>query len=517
MLSWISPSSNDVTKHRETKVAATLLFGVCFCLTLFPPVYAWEKSTAFKETPRELTLAESVFLAMSKNRIIEATFLDRRAQKFDLKVAEYKFIPKVTLDSTAQRNSSSVKGDDPRLVTGAFISDNATFSATVAQQLPTGGRLDLTAAHHLDSAHTTGLQRADAYGLYFTQPLLKGGGMDVGTASVRIARHTESVNQLFLKATLMDTVTSVIDAYWYFLQTVKQVEVSRQSLERAKESMAVTRSLITAGRMSEMEIVQNEADTANREITLLSSENAADAARIALLKLLDLRKDAPLVPTEPLSIETSIPTYEECSQSAFANRSDYLIAALNVDIAQINVTVAQNNRLWDLSLIGGFEKSPVTAWEPPRFEGITESWNAGLRLSIPLGDLTPQQGYVTAQVGLDKTKLYLAKVKDTVELEIRDNLRDVEMKLRQVKLAQESRRLYERKLEVEMEKLRTGRSTNFQVVASQNDLFFARNFELTSVISYATARTALDRILGVTLEKWGIKVADRSGDEKYYK
>jgi outer membrane protein TolC len=188
-----------------------------------------------------------------------------------------------------------------------------------------------------------------------------------------------------------------------------------------------------------------------------------------------------------------------------------------VDIAQINVTVAQNNRLWDLSLIGGFEKSPVTAWEPPRFEGITESWNAGLRLSIPLGDLTPQQGYVTARVGLDKAKLYLAKVKDTVELEIRDNLRDAEMKLRQVKLAQESRRLYERKLEVEMEKLRTGRSTNFQVVASQNDLFFARNFELTSVISYATARTALDRILGVTLEKWGIKVADRSGEEKYYK
>ena len=91
------------------------------------------------------------------------------------------------------------------------------------------------------------------------------------------------------------------------------------------------------------------------------------------------------------------------------------------------------------------------------------------------------------------------------------------MKLRQVKLAQESRRLYERKLEVEMEKLRTGRSTNFQVVASQNDLFFAQNFELTSVVSYATARTALDRILGVTLEKWGIKVADRSGDEKYYK
>ncbi|MCX5832246.1 MAG: TolC family protein [Deltaproteobacteria bacterium] len=441
----------------------------------------------------------------------------RRAQKFDLKVAEYKFIPKVMLDSTAQRNSSSVTGDDPRLTTGSFVSDNATFSATVTQQLPTGGRLDLTAAHYLDSAHTTGLQRADSYGLFLTQPLLKGGGMEVGTASIKNARFTDSVNQLYLKTTLMDTVSSVIYAYWYFLQTVKQIEISRQSLERAKESMAVTRELITAGRMSEMEIVQNEADIANREISLLSSENNADAARIALLKLFDLGRNTPLVPTEPLTVESALPTYEECRQQAFVNRTDYLIAALNVDIAKTNVTVAQNNRLWDLSLIGGVEKSPVTAWEQPRFEGTTDNWNTGIRLSIPLGDLTPQQGYVAAKVGLDKAEVAFAKVKDTVELELRDTLREAEMKLRQVKLAQESRKLYERKLDVEKEKLRAGRSTNFQVVSSQNDLFFARNYELTSIISYVTARTALDRVLGVTLEKWGIKVADRSGDEKYYK
>ena len=78
--------------------------------------------------------------------------------------------------------------------------------------------------------------------------------------------------------------------------------------------------------------------------------------------------------------------------------------------------------------------------------------------------------------------------------------------LRQVELAVQARELSERKLDIEQEKLKAGRSTNFQLVSFQNDLLNAQNNELNAKIEYLNALTALDRILGTTLDTWEIEL-----------
>jgi len=83
-----------------------------------------------------------------------------------------------------------------------------------------------------------------------------------------------------------------------------------------------------------------------------------------------------------------------------------------------------------------------------------------------------------------------------VETEVRNGVRNAEVALKQLEIAREGRALTEQQLDIEREKLRLGRSTNFQVVNFQNDLVDSETAELAAAFSYFNALTYLDQTLG---------------------
>lgn len=132
-----------------------------------------------------------------------------------------------------------------------------------------------------------------------------------------------------------------------------------------------------------------------------------------------------------------------------------------------------------------------------------------MKLTIPIGDLTIRQSYIATDVALKKQENTLALLRQSIEIEVQDALRNAEMNPRQIKLATLSRQLSEKKVEVETEKLKAGRPTNFQLVSFQNDLVSAQNNELGAIISYLNALTNLEQTLGITLDHWGVTLAER--------
>ncbi|MDA8161770.1 MAG: TolC family protein, partial [Desulfobacteraceae bacterium] len=325
-------------------------------------------------------------------------------------------------------------------------------------------------ASHVTTNTETAPTRSDyGWNVSLIQPLLKGGGFDVAMASVRTARITEQMNILSLKSTLIGTLTSVIVAYRNYVQAIKSLEIAKQSLERSKDLLAINHELIAAGRMAASEIVQSEADVASREFSLLSSENAVDTARLALTKAMDIDIDKHTMIT-PL-LETDIPplpySYEQAVKLAFENRPDYQRSLLDYELAKINLVTAKNSTLWDLSLTGGYAQN-YTRSGPSGGNTSLGNWNAGLKLTVPIGDLSIRQGYIAAEINIRKIENDLAQQRRNIEIEVHDAVCDAEMKLRQIKLAKQLRILSEKKVEIETEKLRVGRSTNFQLVSYQN-------------------------------------------------
>ena len=279
-------------------------------------------------------------MALRNSRTIKNAYLDRVVQKFNLKVAEDEFIPNIYVDADlarSRRDSDSVSGGQN--TTSTSETTTRDVYTTLTETIPTGADFSFVWSHSkFDSdADSSGLKSEDDIGtgswqVSVTQPLLKGGGIDVNMASLRKSRNQEQQNILSLKSTLITTVTQTILAYRSFLQANQQVEISKASLKRSKANLEVNKLLVETGRMPAMDIIQAQVDVANKEFSHQQILNQLDSARLNLINQLDIEKHTQIIPTETIRIDNVAPDLNTCTDLAFENQPDYLRALLNIKI-----------------------------------------------------------------------------------------------------------------------------------------------------------------------------------------
>ena len=139
-----------------------------------------------------LTQTDVVTLLLQNSRDLKNAVLDRIAQQQELREAESLFEPDFTPTLSLEINDTSGSETD--------ISQTAQLGAELLT--PLGTRLEAT-VDILDDQEL---------GLSVTQPLLRGFGPDVNTASVETARLQETSNQLDLRQQLITDITGSVIA-----------------------------------------------------------------------------------------------------------------------------------------------------------------------------------------------------------------------------------------------------------------------------------------------------------------
>ncbi|MGQ5490740.1 TolC family protein [Thauera sp. ZXT1-4] len=456
------------------------------------------RSVSLSEQTIELTLEDAVFLGLRSNRAIRGAYLERIAQKFDLRVEEDRFSPKLVLSG---RHLSTRNQDD------RYRQTEVIPQTTLQTEI--GTRFSLAWSNQLTQADRAGRTRNDGATFTVIQPLLRGAGRDVATAPVRQARLSEQVNRLNLKATVSDTITQIITTYRELLRAQEQLKIARGALERSYQLQEANKAMIAAGRMAAFEIVQAEADAATQELAVEEAANQLDASRLELLRLLALDLGTRVHAVDTLEARRIDVNLAEALVAAHERQPAYLTQLIATEQAAINLIVARNERLWDVSLIGGAsqvrDRFPAAAGHD-----TNRTWEgyAGIQIDIPLGDLSRRQAEVRAKVDVENQDIRLAEALQSLERDVGDAVRDLGTRWRQYEIAQRALDLSRRKLDIEREKLQAGRSSNFQVLSFETDLRNAENARLNALIAYFNAQATLDRTLGTTLESWDIELND---------
>ncbi|MGA8133105.1 MAG: TolC family protein [Pseudomonas gingeri] len=446
----------------------------------------------------DLTLGDAVYLGLRNNRSIRSAYLQRIAQKFDLRVSEDVFNPKLLLSGTYQANRGSKDS-----------SRNTTLSPTTSLLSEYGTRLSMAWTQQLTNADVAGRYRSDGLDLAIIQPLLRGAGWDVTTAPLRVARIAEQVNRLSLKSNVAQTISDIITAYREVLRSQEQLTITQDALKRARALLDVNKALIAAGRMAEFEIVQTEADIATQELGVEEARNQVDIDRLSLLRLLALDLSTPIHATEALEANRVNIDKQDAFRVAQVQQPDYLASLLGSQQADLNLVIAKDQSRWDVSLIAGANQIRDRTDNDLGNVG-SRRWDsyAGVQVQIPIGDLSTRQAEVHARIDVENQQITLADAKQALERSVNDVVRDLGTRWRQYEIAQRAVDLSRRKLDIEREKLSAGRSSNFQVLSYEGDLRNAENARLNALIAYLNAQTQLDLTLGMTLESWDIALND---------
>lgn len=490
-----------------------LLLGMAALMMLSAPAGAWieevlQPSAPVMNTPlmvtdppagevMELTLSDAVVLGLRGNRTIRSAYLQRISQRFDLKVAEEQFDPQFNLRG---RYLATQRDDDHDQI--------GEISPTVSMEGALGTKFSLSWTEALNRGGEVGSRHSRGVTLAVIQPLLRDAGRDVATAPLRLARLSEQMNQLELQSMVSQVVTQIVLAYRELLRAQEQVRIAEEGLVRARHLAEVNEALIAAGQMAEFDILQTQAGMASRELDVEEAINQREARRLELLHLMALDLATPLQASDPLAVRQVSLNAEEARHIAKAHQPEYLIQLIAREQVEINATVAHNQRLWDVSLVGGVSQLQNRFGSSEHANDRRWDAYAGVQVEIPLGTSGQRRDEVHARISIYDQALRLAETEQALARDIDDAVRSLEAQWRQYQLAQRAAELSQQALELEREKLSTGRSSNFQILSQETELRNAQHARLNALIAYLNAQTQLDLRLGMTLESWDIALND---------
>ncbi|MGK9086406.1 TolC family protein [Brucella intermedia] len=453
---------------------------------------ASSKRTILKGT--QITVADAIFLGLRNNRNIKSAYIDRIQQKFDLSVTEGILDPKL-----------AIEGEIARQRIGNVNSTILNVVPAVTLLTPAGATFSFSWNNHTHWSEA-GQGRQTAAELNVEQPLLRGAGSEINLAPIRQARLGEKINRLRLKATLSETIGAIIFAHRDLLLAQEELKLADDGVSRTENLLSINRSLISSGRMAQMDAVVTEADLSTQRLRVFQAKQKIEAARLALLNLLDLDLSTPVIARESIALKKPDIKLDNLLRTAIAQRPDYQAQLYVLEQEKLGITVARNQQLWDVSLFARGRIGHETADGGPSHDFA--DIGGGLRFKFPVNDLSRKQQLVQANTSYRSSLLQLSDIRAGIEIQIRRSASEVDLLWQQLAVAERAHNLAARAIEIERIKLNAGRSTNFQVRSLQDNLRSSENQLLAARIGYLNSLTRLDIELGTALDTWKINLED---------
>lgn len=482
---------------------------------------------------RRLTAEEAVRLAAENNLGIQIARFDPQIETLNILQARTGWTP--TLNSSLQQNSNtSPPNSFLSGAQGTLNTDQFSMTTDIQQLLPWGASY----AVGFDSARSTSNnffsnfnpQLRSSLSLNYTQPLLRGFKIDNVRQQIQLSQKNREIADVSVRQTLTTTSWTVRNAYWDLAYQIASLQVARQSLELAEESLRNTKARVEIGTTPPIDIVEAEAEVATRREAVILAEAQIGTAEDTLRALIynPSMADFWTIRIEP----TDLPPFEPAAvdldgaiRNALDRRADLEQTKKSMEANDVSIRFLRNQSLPDvsarfdygLSAIGGvqFVRAPGIGLAPGEIIGeesrglgsvMTDlltndfpAWTASLNFSYPIG--TSQQQANLARVRLQQTRseAQLRNQELQVVTQVRQAARQVNTNQQRVQTTRASREFAERRLDAEQRKFAAGTSTNFLVFQAQRDLAVARNNELRAILDYNLSKVDLETVQEVPL------------------
>ena len=488
--------------------------------------------------PQALTLDDCIALALANNTDLRISRLGPLGARTQVRRAYSIFDPSlfadVTRDGSALPATSILSAGTTAPLTGKGRNQSRDLTGDLGVQktLLSGGQLSLalrSTRQVQPSVFLAGLipQYQSNLTLQLNQPLLRDFGLYFTTLQVRIARKTEESAVKQYEASVASTIKGVEQAYWALVQAEQNVNVQEQGLALAKELQRQNEGKFNVGAAPRTAVLEAQAEVARRESNLIQAQNARSIARDALRAVINAKSpdaDALMI-IEPSDTPKVAPYHIDLQQSlatALENRPELAAAKLNLQSSGMQLKIAENQLLPRLNAVGSFGTNGVSGGQrplvaatpaiPSPFAGPYEqtfndlvdgryySYSAGVTLEIPLSNAAARADYAQTRVNLEQSRLGLQQLQESVTLEVKRAVTNLESDLKSIDATRIASRLAEENLRNQKARYDVGLATTKDILDFQDRLTQAKAAEIQALTTYNTDLAELRRVEGTLLE-----------------
>lgn len=498
---------------------------------------------------RRLSIDEAVGLALDQNLDLQVTRINPQLQDYSISVAKSGWTPNFQ-SSVTTRNASNP--NDNSFISGTastITNDRMTSSTGIGQLLPWGGAFyDVgwdNARITTNSAGTNRNPQLDST-FYFsvTQPILRNLTIDQTRQQVHTSEKNREIADVQVRQMAAVVARNVRNAYYDLMFTIGNLRVQQQSLELAQRSLRENRARVEIGTMAPIDIIEAEAEVAQREENAIVAAAQIDRAEDRLRALV-FDPSSPdfwsmkLEPTETVTFQPVAVDVESAVRNALDQRTDLSNTRKQIELSDVNVRYFGNQRLPEVnaqlsySALGRagtlFDQAndpdgPLGPQRPPllsqssfgsaladAFGSAYPTWAFTMQVTYPIGRSNAEANLARSRLQVTQQRKDLQSRELQVATQVRDLARSVQTNAKRVEATRAARALQEKRLEAEDKKFNAGMTTPFLVFQAQRDLNQARNNELQSLLDYARSVVDFETVQVAPLQTLGTTPGTSTG------
>jgi outer membrane protein TolC len=504
-----------------------------------------KKEAPPSSTALPLTLQDVIERSLRSNVTIMVFSFDPRIKFEDIANQNAAFDPSLGLYMGADQ--SATQASSAFAFPNVSENKNKKWEASLTQKLALGTQYQFSWINKKNDTNSIFAGLNPQYNtdlkLGFTQPLLKSFGIDINKSNVYIAQNNAKISANDFRQKVIDIVTDTETAYWDVVFSIEDLRVKEKSLERALDLQRRVKAQVDVGTMAPLEILQAKAEVASIQEGLITAKDTIKDNEDKLKNILNIPFDSDdgkktILPLDPAEVvDVDIPEFDEALALALKQRPDYGSKKKDLENKKILVKFNENQLYPSLDLVGSMGlngisgdaqairnasgvagKSPFGGSYADSIDNLFKtdyhSWEAGLRLTYPLGNRAAQSQITVAKLNVQKLLYDLKDLEKKIVVEVREALRQLNTDAQRVEATHVSRKYAEEKLAAEDKKFKVGLSTSFTVLQFQEDLAKEQSKELQAIIDFNKSKIRMRKALATTLEDHHIEMANRNGNGK---
>jgi len=496
-------------------------------------------------------LNDLVNLMLDQNLDIRSNRLSPRSSYYSSLVFYRALQPSLRLSTNLTKNTtastSQANGLEPTIST-----KRRNYSVGFAQSLAYGTSVsvDATLNRNFSSSNSNNYNPSYTSQITYTigQKLLRDRGRLPNTRQIMQGQNNQKISEVNFEIQVTNLIVQAQKAYWDLVFAGEDLKIKQRSLELAQRTLDENQMKVDIGTMAPIDLTLNRSDVANRRDALLTSTYSVTSAEDLIKRLVSSEKDPSIfllkfatkdAPRNPLNV--TVPTLEAAVRTALENRPEIRTAGLELKNRQIDEQYTQNQRLPQFDVTASYNQNGVggslcrtrasqqfgAACLVSEPGGVLDSFHqlftynysgyqVGFTFNMPLQfSSKPWEWLKSPAADADRDRaiterqLSEARLNTTMQsilLEVRNALTQVEQNRARIETAQLSLDLARERLEAEQTKFNLGTSTLRFVLEEQRNVAQAETTEFQTKTNFTKALIDLDRAMGMTLRNNNIEV-----------
>lgn len=419
---------------------------------------------------QRLTLKECVRIGIDNSFNLKETYASSRAAGANLTQAFGAYLPSADVSANYSRQLTNLR-EQFSIVNGVPI---------VGQPLPNtyslNGQMNLTLFN--------GFRRESEY--------------DAARNSVEAAAEDIRTNRLSIAYNVTRNYIDVLRKQQILSAREENLALSKATYERIV-------ALRENGRATIQQVMSQETELANQEVSVVTAQNDLDIAKATLLASMSVNPSQS-IEVDPASIasEVTTRTAEEfrgrigpeqvAIQRAFSTRPDISSSQMRVDAAKAGITTAESGYWPTLTAIGGYTWRNFTIADFDRQGQVY----VGLNIRVPVFDQFATNANIeSANLSLTRQQMSLARLQNEVRTNIRGAFLQLAAGEKGLEITDRALKAALTNFNAVQERFTVGSATLLDVQTANNQLITARVNRVTAIYTYHDAATFVQFTIGI--------------------